>query len=521
MKKYPLLMTLFTKTNEEFTEGLTDLFISREFFHFTLWEIDGGTICKPQGGNLGISEGTFDIFDLGYDGSDSFHKELSLQYFGKTYPIYAGFFCHVPDRPFIYAITFHQEIPADAYTWIRALQPFIAMRAESLKGDEHRMEIFVDYQKKIDFIKESGLILKAIALNDVLVNALNFFGDTFHSEVCCTMLDTLFVGFGIAEEDVQNNIFVGEQPLTDYLAMNSSTEYIDQDIQSPKFEVNNVFIIRDATSGATFLLFNITVDIVPDKEFAELISHIVAIAVENARYYERATSLKVEAAEMSQTVEILNQFVTRETEKDGVPKIFSANYSAKSTGGDFTTVTDTDDYIFICVADVCGKGYSAAVFTVMLAAIMESGLCKDVTDIGALADGINRYIISHKFNDRFITGFLCHYDKHTHILKYISCGHEPTMLLTADGTQRLTSLNVPLGILDDSYTVHEVTINDGDFLFIYTDGVIEYINHDELQTMLEEDDSTTPKEVVSNLYRRLVQNPEEQRDDFTCVAVKF
>jgi serine phosphatase RsbU (regulator of sigma subunit) len=75
--------------------------------------------------------------------------------------------------------------------------------------------------------------------------------------------------------------------------------------------------------------------------------------------------------------------------------------------------------------------------------------------------------------------------------------------------------------LNEDYTVQEETINDGDFMLVYTDGVIEYINHDELQAILEGERGTPPKEQVANLYRRLVANPEEQRDDFTCVAVKF
>jgi len=520
MGAYPLLDTLFSKNDEEFINGLTALLLSRDFDKFTIWEVSGGNFCKPKSGHKGVTEGAFDLYDLGYDDSFAYKKEFTLSYFDAHYTIYAGFFCK-SNQAITHVITFHKDISHDSYLWMEALCPFIAAHAEELRANDRKMEIFVDYQKKIDFIKESGHILKALAVNDVVINALNFFSVTFHSEASCVVYDNFFTGFGVEESDIKDAIFVNDQPLYDYMKQHRETQFVDQGCYSTKFMISNIFAVHEPISDALFLLFNVTVDIVPDKEFSALITHIAAIAIENAKYHERATKFKIEESEMSQTVEILNQFVLREQELKGPPDIFSVNYPARSTGGDFTTVIDKENYTFICVADVCGKGYAAAVFTVMLDTIMDSELFPDINQPALLVSRINTYLIKHKFQERFITAFICCYDKSTKTLNYIGCGHEPAFLMSKEETKLLISENLPLGIMDESYHVNTVPVTEGMLLIVYSDGVIEYIKYDKLQTYIKSVMNDTPKDIVKNLYNGLVTNPDGQKDDFTCIAIKF
>ncbi|MDR0453682.1 MAG: serine/threonine-protein phosphatase [Deferribacteraceae bacterium] len=520
MSAYPLLDTFFSKNDEDFITGLTALLLSRDLDRFTIWEVSGGNLCKPLGGHKGVTDGAFDLYDLGYEGSDSHQKEFTLSYFDEQYPVYAGFFCRT-ENSIIYAVTFHTKISHDAFLWMEALSPFIAVHAEELLANNRKMEIFVDYQKKIDFIKESGHILKALAVNEVVANTLNFFSATFHSEAACAFYGDFFIGFGVEEDDIMNSLFVKDQPLLEYMKSYRETQFIDQWCYSPKFIVNNVFIVHEPISNALFLMFNVTVDIVPDKEFSALITHIAAIAIENAKYHERVTKLSIEESEMSQTVEILNQFVLRERELKGPPSIFSVNYPARSTGGDFTTIIEKEDYTFICVADVCGKGYSAAVFTAILDTITDSTVFPDIYKLDILLNNINKYLIKRKFHDRFITTFTCCYDKSTKLLNYIGCGHEPAFLVSKEETKPLISVNLPLGIIDEFYEISTVSVSEGMLLIIYSDGVIEYINHDKLQAHIEKSLDDDPKDIVKKLYSDLVSNPAEQKDDFTCVAIKF
>ena len=64
------------------------------------------------------------------------------------------------------------------------------------------------------------------------------------------------------------------------------------------------------------------------------------------------------------------KFVKKNIFLEDNPNIYGISYPARNAGGDFVNVLQIgSDYLF-CVADVCGKGYSAAVLTVVLSVFM-------------------------------------------------------------------------------------------------------------------------------------------------------
>ncbi|MDR2104462.1 MAG: serine/threonine-protein phosphatase [Deferribacteraceae bacterium] len=516
--KHPLLTILLAAKPEEFTKGFTDLLISRDFSSFTLWEIESGSICTPISNVNGISEGTFDIYDLGYTGESGIKRRFAISYFGNSYIVYAVIFFSVSKR-LKYALSLHSELSIDAYEWLSALRPIIENRLTGIFSSEQNVDLFVDYQKKIDFIKDCAQILKLLSIKEIIVNSLNFFSETFCAEAACALYDDNFEGFGVNRKDIETSISVNSIPLYAFVAENNEFGYFEERLYSAKFNIFNLFIIKDNISHAFFVLFNITADPLPDREFSVLISNIVGIAIENALYHERATKLLVEETEMSQTVDILNRFVKRETELES-PELFGVNYPAKSTGGDFFTVIEKEERVFICVADVCGKGYSAAVFTVMLAAIIESG-GDELWNLPILLKKINSYMLTHSFDDRFITGVFSIYDKRDGSFSYISCGHEPIFIVKGGiSAERLMSSYLPLGLSDEEFQVQSAFISSGELIFIYTDGVVEYISHNLLEEKLIVLSDESPEQIVKTLYKQLVSLPEKQRDDFTCVAIK-
>ena len=130
-------------------------------------------------------------------------------------------------------------------------------------------------------------------------------------------------------------------------------------------------------------------------------------------------------------------------------------------------------------------------------------------------------MLSREFKERFITAFFCIYDKTTGMMNYINCGHEPALLLHDGKIIRLMSDFLPLGVIDEIYSSSQIKLYSGDMLFIYTDGVIEYIDYDVLEEVLMDKSKLSPKEIVTSLYSDLVINQISQKDDFTCIAVKF
>jgi sigma-B regulation protein RsbU (phosphoserine phosphatase) len=133
---------------------------------------------------------------------------------------------------------------------------------------------------------------------------------------------------------------------------------------------------------------------------------------------------------------------------------------------------------------------------------------------------------------RFTTAFLAEFNPATRELTYINAGHNTPIIRRRTGTvERLTIGGLPLGILVAArYESGSLVLQEGDWLAIYTDGVVEAMNHrDEeygeqrLLQVLNAGAASTPDEML----RRLMSDVDAfvgqtpQHDDITCLLVKM
>jgi hypothetical protein len=514
-----LLNVLLSDTVSTFKKGLVDFFKNTKGYSVTLWEVSGN-LCEAVDGTHTDMFGRFDLHDFGYEGSTFSDKSTTIEFFEDKIEVCHTIFLMNDGHVFL-ALTFHDCLSDEFRKEILPVLPALSKRISELDSREANVNVYVEYQKKIEFIKKGSRIFKAIETDEVIAVALSFFMEVFAAEASCCIYNNEFVGYGVEIEDLENDITMMGSPIVDFVRGQTATEYFEEGCFSSKFNVENLFVVYDQVQDIHFLLFNIHFDIVPDKEFSELVSSIVSIAFENAVNHEQMTSFKVEEAEMQNTVKILSKFVDREIDVKGEPDIYGINYPARSAGGDFLIVKDLGDKMFITLADVCGKGYSAAVFTVVLSVFSElAALFEKGISLEAIMRMANKFLIDKKFDDRFITGFFCMYDKANSCIEYISCGHEPAFLI-GDGTQLLHSEYVPMGIMVEDYEVKKVKIEKESTLFIYTDGIIEYIDEETLLSKLQNSLPCDGSTFVQGLYGELVDDKDSQKDDFTCVMLRF
>jgi sigma-B regulation protein RsbU (phosphoserine phosphatase) len=132
----------------------------------------------------------------------------------------------------------------------------------------------------------------------------------------------------------------------------------------------------------------------------------------------------------------------------------------------------------IAIADVAGKSIPAA----MLMATYQASL-KTLTGISSslidLVGRMNNYACGNSQDGRrFTTTFIAEYDPATRGLVYVNAGHNPPILRRQTGAiERLTSGGIPLGIQENApYESETVTLQCGDWLVIFTDGVTEAEN---------------------------------------------
>jgi sigma-B regulation protein RsbU (phosphoserine phosphatase) len=207
---------------------------------------------------------------------------------------------------------------------------------------------------------------------------------------------------------------------------------------------------------------------------------------------------------------------------------------ANTVAGDFYDIfprTGTDGTWLLAVADVAGKSMPAALLMASFQASLKTLSTTNVS-LAELALGMNRYACTNSQQGRrFTTAFLGEYAPATRTLTYINAGHNNPMLRRTGGQlERLDVGGVPLGVLEDAaFPSATVTLNPGDWLVIFTDGVIEAENdsaqeygEDRLITMVNYGLALTPAQmlhqIMADVDRFVGTTP--QHDDITCMLIK-
>ncbi|MBZ5722133.1 MAG: PP2C family protein-serine/threonine phosphatase [Acidobacteriia bacterium] len=214
-----------------------------------------------------------------------------------------------------------------------------------------------------------------------------------------------------------------------------------------------------------------------------------------------------------------------------------ATRAANTVAGDYYDVfarplsPSGEERFLLAVADVAGKSIPAALLMATFQASLKT-LSSTSCSLAELVAGMNQYACTNSQGGvRFTTAFLAEFDAVTRTLTYINAGHNTPVLRRSSGVvERLTEGGLPLGILADAtYPSASLTLQKGDWLIIFTDGLVEAVNqrdedYDEprMLNVIEAGVTATPEE----LLRRMMADVDAfvgttpQHDDITCLVVK-
>jgi len=183
------------------------------------------------------------------------------------------------------------------------------------------------------------------------------------------------------------------------------------------------------------------------------------------------------------------------------------------------------------VADVAGKSIPAAMLMATFQASLKTLSTAQVA-LPELVANMNKYACSNSQGGlRFTTAFLAEYDASGRVFTYINAGHNNPILRRSTGSiERLDVGGLPLGIMPEAkYESASVALAPGDWLMVFTDGLVEAVNaHDEefdeprvLSTMALES-ANTPQQLLERLMASvdLFVGSTPQHDDITCLLVK-
>jgi serine phosphatase RsbU (regulator of sigma subunit) len=218
--------------------------------------------------------------------------------------------------------------------------------------------------------------------------------------------------------------------------------------------------------------------------------------------------------------------------------------SAQNVGGDFYDLIPlADGRLGVVVADACGKGVTAALFVALTRSLLraasmapwifQGGMALDSESVltGALWM-TNDYICrEHADSDMFITLFYGVLDPQSGELAYVNAGHNPPLLVSADGEriQETAEGTLPIGIIaSSSYEVARAQIGPGERLVAFSDGITEAMtadgdpfNDDRLHAVLRANPAADARALVDTVIGAVddYAGGAPQADDMTLLVI--
>jgi sigma-B regulation protein RsbU (phosphoserine phosphatase) len=148
----------------------------------------------------------------------------------------------------------------------------------------------------------------------------------------------------------------------------------------------------------------------------------------------------------------------------------------KMVGGDLYDIAPLPDgRMLLLLADVSGKGMGAALQASNILSAYKILRGMDTFDIATATARVSDHLASTSSGGDFATVFVAALDPTTHVFEFVNAGHNPPILIKADGThQLLDSTGIPIGVFAGfSWSKNSITLDSGDRIIIFTDGIPE------------------------------------------------
>ncbi len=272
-----------------------------------------------------------------------------------------------------------------------------------------------------------------------------------------------------------------------------------------------------------------------DKRLLATVAAQVGIAIESRRLAEQMADRIEAERRASREMEIARQVQTKLFPQK-MPPLETLEYvggciQARAVGGDYYDFLDLGPgRLAIVLADISGKGISAALLMANLQANLRSQYALAIEDLSRLLCTVNHLFYESTAPEHFATLFFATYEDDTRRLRYVNCGHNPPLLVRVTGeVQRLEATAMVLGLFDRwGCETGEVTLEPGDTLVAFSDGVTEATSDDGEEygeaRLIEALQSKRCQTVVSlheDVVAEVIQfSGREQEDDITVVAVR-
>lgn len=290
-------------------------------------------------------------------------------------------------------------------------------------------------------------------------------------------------------------------------------------------EVRGLLLVGGKLNNTEFTQMN--------EQFIESMGNIMLSALENARLFQEELQKKRLESELSLATEIQRGLLPSVLPTLQGFSCAATSIPSKQVGGDYYDFIHlADGRLLIAIADVSGKGMPASLLMANVQAALRV-LAPLHMKLDELVSRINAIVYNNTSPDKFVTFFAALFDPKTSSFTYINAGHNPPFIIRADGRiEELQCGGIILGILENAppYNTGTTTIENGDAVIMYTDGVSEAMNNNndefgedtlrEISLAVRHTDAHTILDtIVVHVHKHADGAP--QSDDITLAIIKY
>jgi phosphoserine phosphatase RsbU/P len=263
--------------------------------------------------------------------------------------------------------------------------------------------------------------------------------------------------------------------------------------------------------------------------FIQTLSSIIIVAIENIRLFNESLRQEALKKELELAAKMQNMLIPDNDHMPKNPKLVVNGfyYPHYEVGGDYyDCIRLSDTKTGFCIADVSGKGMSAAILMSNFQASLRALFTSDI-NLESLIIKLNSIVVANAAGEKFITFFVARYDHETGVLEYINAAHNSPVIYNTvtREVKHIQSSCVGIGMLDDIPFVQraEMVITDYSKIVCYTDGLSELKDEEgkEIGTrvIIRHISNTSP---VENNIREMIRElglPDDNPSTFDDVSI--
>ncbi|WP_442796147.1 PP2C family protein-serine/threonine phosphatase [Pelobium manganitolerans] len=267
-------------------------------------------------------------------------------------------------------------------------------------------------------------------------------------------------------------------------------------------------------------------------DYIQTLINVIVVAFENKKLFKERLYRERLQREVELAKQVQNMLIPQNLPKNVFLDVESIYRPHQSIGGDFFDFIQINNEEFLwCVADVSGKGISAALIMANFQASLRA-LVSLNAPLPILIEKLNEIVYNNTKGDRFITLFVGVYNEATRKIRYINAGHNCPIVVHQNEVLNLKKGTTMIGVFDELPFINEgeLELEPGAIVFNYTDGIVEYdgeeeqsITEEELADFLLENRNKDLKQLHQSLIDKLdiLRNYSEATDDITILSLKI